>query len=55
MTEVDRRDFLRGAGFATAAAAVPIEAAAEADIAASGRNALRLDALYRLQGVRGRL
>ena len=28
MTEVDRRDFLRGAGFATAAAAVPSEATA---------------------------
>jgi Fe-S-cluster-containing dehydrogenase component len=28
MTEVDRRDFLRGAGFVTAAAAVPTEAAA---------------------------
>src|SRR5471032_353423 len=28
MTEVDRRDFLRGAGFATAVAAVPIEASA---------------------------
>jgi Fe-S-cluster-containing dehydrogenase component len=28
MTEVDRRDFLRGAGFATAAAAVPTEASA---------------------------
>ena len=60
MTEVDRRDFLRGAGLATAAVAVPAEAAAIAraakgDAGRSRRHAVRFDSLHRLQGLRGRL
>ena len=61
MSGVDRRDFLKGAGFATAAATMPTEATAgiarppkEMPPQAVG-HALRLDALHRLQGVRGGL